>query len=95
MTVIAETGISVGVVGATGQVGTVMRRLLDERNMSIREIRFFATARSAGQTLHYRGHDVVVEDIAPSESGAESRNFVTFIGGTPSWKQWNAANPYA
>ncbi len=67
MTVIAETGISVGVVGATGQVGTVMRRLLDERNMSIREIRFFATARSAGQTLHYRGHDVVVEDIATAD----------------------------
>jgi len=67
MTVIAETGISVGVVGATGQVGTVMRRLLDERNMSIREIRFFATARSAGQTLTYRGHDVVVEDIATAD----------------------------
>ena len=67
MTVIAETGISVGVVGATGQVGTVMRRLLDERNMSIRELRFFATARSAGQTLVYRGHDVVVEDIATAD----------------------------
>ncbi len=67
MTVIAETGLSVGVVGATGQVGTVMRRLLDERNMSIREIRFFATARSAGQTLVYRGHDVVVEDIATAD----------------------------
>jgi aspartate-semialdehyde dehydrogenase len=67
MTVIAETGISVGVVGATGQVGTVMRRLLDERNMSIREIRFFATARSAGQTLTYRGNDVVVEDISTAD----------------------------
>jgi aspartate-semialdehyde dehydrogenase len=67
MTVIAETGISVGVVGATGQVGTVMRRLLDERNMSIRELRFFATARSAGQTLVYRGHDIVVEDIATAD----------------------------
>jgi len=67
MTVIAETGISVGVVGATGQVGTVMRRLLDERNLSMREIRFFATARSAGQTLSYRGHDVVVEDIATAD----------------------------
>jgi aspartate-semialdehyde dehydrogenase len=67
MTVIADTGISVGVVGATGQVGTVMRRLLDERNMSIREIRFFATARSAGQTLTYRGHDVVVEDVATAD----------------------------
>lgn len=67
MTVIAETGISIGVVGATGQVGTVMRRLLAERNMSIRELRFFATARSAGQTLVYRGHDVVVEDIATAD----------------------------
>jgi aspartate-semialdehyde dehydrogenase len=67
MTVIAETGISVGIVGATGQVGTVMRRLLDERNFSMREIRFFATARSAGQTLVYRGHDVVVEDIATAD----------------------------
>jgi aspartate-semialdehyde dehydrogenase len=67
MTVIAETGLSVGVVGATGQVGTVMRRLLDERNMPIREIRFFATARSAGQTLSYRGNAVVVEDIATAD----------------------------
>lgn len=67
MTVIAETGISVGVVGATGQVGTVMRRLLNERNMPIRELRFFATARSAGQTLVYRGHDIVVEDIATAD----------------------------
>jgi aspartate-semialdehyde dehydrogenase len=67
MTVIAETGLSVGVVGATGQVGTVMRRLLDERNMPLREIRFFATSRSAGQTLSYRGHDVVVEDIATAD----------------------------
>jgi aspartate-semialdehyde dehydrogenase len=64
MTVIGETGLSIGVVGATGQVGTVMRALLDQRNMPLREIRFFATARSAGQTLTYRGHDVVVEDIA-------------------------------
>ena len=67
MTVIGETGLSVGVVGATGQVGTVMRALLDQRNMPLREIRFFATARSAGQTLSYRGHDVVVEDIATAD----------------------------
>jgi aspartate-semialdehyde dehydrogenase len=44
-----------------------MRALLDERNMPLREIRFFATARSAGQTLVYRGHDVVVEDIATAD----------------------------
>ena len=67
MTEIAATGLSIGVVGATGQVGTVMRRLLDERNFPVREIRFFATARSAGQVLTYRGHDVVVEDVATAD----------------------------
>jgi aspartate-semialdehyde dehydrogenase len=67
MTAIAAEGLSIGVVGATGQVGAVMRRLLDERNFPVREIRFFATARSAGQVLSYRGHDVVVEDVATAD----------------------------
>lgn len=67
MTAIANEGINVGVVGATGQVGAVMRRLLDERNFPVKEIRFFATARSAGQVISYRGHDVVVEDVATAD----------------------------
>lgn len=67
MTAISADGLNIAVVGATGQVGTVMRRLLDERNFPVREIRFFATARSAGQVLQYRGHDVVVEDIATAD----------------------------
>ena len=52
----------VGVVGATGQVGGVMRRLLVERNFPVDEIRYFASARSAGTTLPWKGTDVVVED---------------------------------
>jgi aspartate-semialdehyde dehydrogenase len=67
MTTIANEGLNVGVVGATGQVGAVMRRLLDERNFPVKEIRFFATARSAGQVISYRGHDVVVEDVATAD----------------------------
>ena len=67
MTAIANEGINVGVVGATGQVGAVMRRLLDERNFPVKEIRFFATARSAGQVISYRGQDVVVEDVATAD----------------------------
>jgi len=55
------------VVGATGQVGKVMRRLLDEREFPIAEIRFFATARSAGTTLPFRGVDVVVEDVETAD----------------------------
>jgi len=60
-------GLRVGVVGATGQVGAVMRRLLEERSFPVAEIRFFATARSAGTTLPFRGEDVVVEDVATAD----------------------------
>ncbi|MFY9331712.1 MAG: aspartate-semialdehyde dehydrogenase, partial [Candidatus Nanopelagicales bacterium] len=42
---------TVAVVGATGQVGGVMRQLLDERQFPLKSIRFFASARSAGTSL--------------------------------------------
>ena len=54
-------GLTVAVVGATGQVGGVMRRLLDERDLPIAKIRYFASPRSAGTTLPWKGEDVVVE----------------------------------
>jgi aspartate-semialdehyde dehydrogenase len=59
--------LCVGVVGATGQVGAVVRRLLDERDFPLTEIRFFASARSAGSTLPWRGHDTLVEDAASAD----------------------------
>ncbi|MEI6230375.1 MAG: aspartate-semialdehyde dehydrogenase [Actinomycetes bacterium] len=58
---------TVAVVGATGQVGAVMRRLLDERDFPLGEIRFFASARSAGTTLPWRGRDIVVEDAETAD----------------------------
>ena len=57
----------VAVVGATGQVGAVMRRLLDERDFPMSDVRFFASARSAGTTLPWRGRDIVVEDSATAD----------------------------
>jgi len=59
--------LHVAVVGATGQVGGVMRRLLDERDFPVASIRYFASARSAGTTLPWRGTDVVVEDVATAD----------------------------
>ncbi len=47
--------MKIGVVGATGQVGSVMRQLLAERNFPVSEIRYFASARSAGTTLDWKG----------------------------------------
>lgn len=60
-------GIRLGVVGATGQVGAVVRDLLEQRDFPIAEIRFFASERSAGSTLPFRGADVVVEDAATAD----------------------------
>ncbi|MGW5324846.1 aspartate-semialdehyde dehydrogenase [Streptomyces sp. NPDC004009] len=53
----------VGIVGATGQVGTVMRRILAERNFPVTELRLFASARSAGTVLD----GVTVEDAATAD----------------------------
>ena len=58
---------TVAVVGATGQVGTVMLRLLDERDFPIGKLRLFASARSAGSTLRFRDEDIVVEDAATAD----------------------------
>jgi len=57
----------VGVVGATGQVGGVMRALLAERNYPVTQIRYFASARSAGTTLEWKGTDITVEDAATAD----------------------------
>ncbi len=72
MTRISDSGISLAVVGATGQVGTVMLEILAERSFPIRELRLFATARSAGTAVEFGGHAVVVEDVATADpSGVE------------------------
>ncbi|WP_068271787.1 aspartate-semialdehyde dehydrogenase [Aldersonia kunmingensis] len=60
-------GVRVGVVGATGQVGVVMRKLLEERNFPADEVRFFASSRSAGKKLPWRGGEIVVEDAETAD----------------------------
>ena len=63
----SQHGIRIGVVGATGQVGAVVRRLLEERDFPVAEIRYFASARSAGTTLPWKGEQIVVEDAATAD----------------------------
>jgi aspartate-semialdehyde dehydrogenase len=64
---INQAGYNVAVVGATGQVGSVMRTLLEERQFPVRSMRFFASARSAGRVLPFAGRDVVVEDAETAD----------------------------
>lgn len=61
------TGLNVAVVGATGQVGRVMRTLLEERGFPVKSIRFFSSARSAGTALEWKGEEITVEDVATAD----------------------------
>ncbi|HET9874958.1 MAG TPA: aspartate-semialdehyde dehydrogenase, partial [Mycobacterium sp.] len=59
--------VAIGVVGATGQVGQVMRTLLEERDFPATGVRFFASARSAGRKLPFRGQEIEVEDAETAD----------------------------
>jgi aspartate-semialdehyde dehydrogenase len=59
--------VNIGVVGATGQVGQVMRALLDERDFPATSVRFFASARSQGKKLEFRGQQIEVEDAETAD----------------------------
>lgn len=85
----AETqGLTVAVVGATGQVGAVMRRLLAEREFPIGALRLFSSARSAGTTIDFQGSPITVEDVDTADvsgidialfsaGGAASKQYAT------------------
>ena len=59
--------MNIAIVGATGQVGGVMRTLLAERAFPVGTLRFFASARSAGSTIAWGDREVVVEDTATAD----------------------------
>jgi aspartate-semialdehyde dehydrogenase len=59
--------VNIGVVGATGQVGQVMRTLLEERDFPASSVRFFASARSQGKKLPFRGQEIEVEDASTAD----------------------------
>jgi aspartate-semialdehyde dehydrogenase len=62
-----SNGINIGVVGATGQVGVAMRQILLERGFPADQVRFFASARSAGKVLPFGDREIVVEDAATAD----------------------------
>ena len=59
--------MNVGVFGATGQVGGVMLRLLEERGFPLDTLRLFASSRSAGRSLSWRGQTITVEDAEAAD----------------------------
>lgn len=76
----------VGVFGATGQVGHVMRTLLAEREFPVTSIRFFASARSAGKQLPWGDEMITVEDIATADF--TGLDLALFSAGGSTSKEW-------
>jgi aspartate-semialdehyde dehydrogenase len=60
-----SSGYTVAVVGATGAAGTTTLRILDERKFPIRELRCFASERSVGKTVTFRGEPHPIRRIEP------------------------------
>lgn len=54
---------NVGIVGATGAVGQIMLGLLEQRNFPAEKFTFLASARSAGNTLNFKGQDHTIEEL--------------------------------
>ncbi|MER7768870.1 aspartate-semialdehyde dehydrogenase [Kitasatospora sp. NPDC096140] len=59
--------MKIGIVGATGQVGSVVREILADRDFPVEQLRLFASARSAGRTLPWQGTEVTVEDATTAD----------------------------
>src|SRR3954468_11633860 len=78
-------GMRIGIVGATGQVGGVMRRILAERRFPVDQLRLFASARSAGRALPWQDGEVTVEDAATADFGG--LDIVLFSAGKASSKE--------
>ena len=71
--------MNLGIVGATGVVGTLMRTLVGERQLRADQIRLFASARSAGRRLEVAGREAEVEDAATADFGG--LDYVVFSAG--------------
>src|SRR5690606_10045603 len=74
--------MNIGIVGATGQVGGVMRSLLAQRQFPADEVRLFASARSAGQTLDFGDRTITVEDAATADYSGLDVALFSAGGGT-------------
>ncbi|MGD7002180.1 aspartate-semialdehyde dehydrogenase [Corynebacterium halotolerans] len=80
---------TVAVVGATGQVGRVMRTLLEERNFPADKFRFFASPRSAGTSLTFRGQEIEVEDLTKiTEESVADVDVALFSAGGSTSREW-------
>lgn len=74
------SGHVLGIVGATGAVGLKLLKVIDERVKEVKRLRLFASSRSAGQKLLFRGKEIEVEDL--EKSSFKGIDYAFFSAGT-------------
>jgi aspartate-semialdehyde dehydrogenase len=79
-------GYKVGIVGATGLVGTTFLKVLEERNFPIDELYLFASARSAGKEVEYRGKTYIIEELTENSFDRDMDYALFSAGGSISEK---------
>ena len=72
---------NVAIVGATGNVGRKFLEILEERNFPVKELYLFASKRSAGKTLKFKGEDVLVEELCEGNIENKKIDFALFSAG--------------
>ncbi len=75
------SGKVVAVVGASGAVGREMIRTLERRNFPVKQMRFFASERSAGSILQYKGQDIKVELLTETAFDGQGIDIALFSAG--------------
>ena len=72
---------NVAIVGATGNVGRKFLEILEERNFPVKELYLFASKRSAGKTLKFKGEDILVEELCEDNIENKKIDFALFSAG--------------
>ncbi len=78
--------LAVAVLGATGAVGTEMIKILEERNFPVKALTAFASERSAGKQVRFRGKELTVEAV--SEKSFAGVDLALFSAGATPSKRW-------
>jgi len=78
--------MKIAVVGATGMVGTVMLKVLEERNLPITELIPVASARSAGKKVSYKGKDHII--VALEDALKMKPDIALFSAGGDTSLEW-------
>src|SRR5580658_8845903 len=76
----------VAIVGATGAVGVELLECLERRNFPVTELRLFASSRSAGKTLPFRGKPLTVREL--TEESFDGVNIALFSAGGSTSKRF-------